>query len=885
MPNTSRNRKRETKLERTIFEESRTREYFDVRELQTMTGQPARQFAAVVLKELVDNGLDAAEKARVTPEIRIRVRQFRGSLHITVQDNGAGITGETVKRILHLATRTSDKAHYRSPTRGAQGNALKTVIGIPYALGSRKPVVVESHGERHFLRPKIDPSGEVVIEHAPADVSLRPGTRFLVAVPAKACPGFSLHDWARGFALFNPHALVKIAVRVEGGKLANSPALKDGRFYYSPTVGTLDDWQKFMPDAPTSPHWYDCKSLAKLIFGHINLARKGDASKDLTLREFVMSFKGLSGSMNAGAVCSAVPHISRLTDFEKNEPAIETLLQEMQKFARVVKADALGLVGEKHFRQRFEKWFGVKRFWYQKVAIEIDNVPYAFEVALAETKKPGRFFHGLNFSPSFEDPFPDTRLAWEDIAAYGAGSFLERTHSHPTSHNSCRTAAAIHLTTPNLIVLDKGKTHVKIPGELAEKIARALWMATKTLYKEEERRRKDAARQERADRQRGAMNARNLPLTAFMEAVMPAALEHATGWKYRVSTHTLFYSARPEFQKYTDRILESQYFEHDLLPKYLREHPEYAKWLYREPRGVLYEPHTGVEVPLGTREVEAYQFPRWRYDKILFIEKTGLWPIFKEARLAERYDIAIVAGEGVATEACRVLFRNAEEGDYQLFSLHDADPWGYNIARIMREATPRMPGYNVNVCDIGLKLQDALDLGLEPENATRKKAYPKGLVLSELEREYFDGQQVTKKSCIYRRVELNAFTAPGLIEYTENQLRASGVRGKVVPSAKQLPQLAEPIVRQIVGDHVYAVIHCLISADGIARQITDEFLESLPLNQARQWIEEGFAANPESAWNAVLDERIFGVLRERSVEIDAAVLEALKGVAATDLGL
>jgi hypothetical protein len=48
------------RLERTTFEFSRGIEYFDVRELQTMTGQPAERFPDVVLKELVDNALDAA---------------------------------------------------------------------------------------------------------------------------------------------------------------------------------------------------------------------------------------------------------------------------------------------------------------------------------------------------------------------------------------------------------------------------------------------------------------------------------------------------------------------------------------------------------------------------------------------------------------------------------------------------------------------------------------------------------------------------------------------------------------------------------------------------------------------------------------------------------
>jgi hypothetical protein len=229
------------------------------------------------------------------------------------------------------------------------------------------------------------------------------------------------------------------------------------------------------------------------------------------------------------------------------------------------------------------------------------------------------------------------------------------------------------------------------------------------------------------------------------------------------------------------------------------------------------------------------------------------------------------------------LFRNAEAGDYQLFSLHDADPWGYNIARTLRESTPRMPGYNVNVGDVGLKLKDALDLGLAPEKATRKKAYPKGLVLSDLEREYFDGEQVSKKSWIYRRVELNAFTAPQLVEYTERQLHESGARGKVIPPANQLPRLAEPMVREILRERVYAEIHRLVSADGIARQIADAFLGTLPLGQAQQWIEEGFSGNPQSAWDTVLDERIRGDLAERRGEIDAAVLAALKGVTSSDL--
>jgi hypothetical protein len=46
------------KLERTTFEVSRASEYFDARQLSTLTGVAQTEFASVCLKELVDNALD-----------------------------------------------------------------------------------------------------------------------------------------------------------------------------------------------------------------------------------------------------------------------------------------------------------------------------------------------------------------------------------------------------------------------------------------------------------------------------------------------------------------------------------------------------------------------------------------------------------------------------------------------------------------------------------------------------------------------------------------------------------------------------------------------------------------------------------------------------------
>jgi DNA topoisomerase-6 subunit B len=79
------------KLERTSFETSRASEYFDARQLSTLTGVGTSGFASVCLKELVDNSLDACETAGVAPEISVEARNEQGAIRLAVSDNGPGI--------------------------------------------------------------------------------------------------------------------------------------------------------------------------------------------------------------------------------------------------------------------------------------------------------------------------------------------------------------------------------------------------------------------------------------------------------------------------------------------------------------------------------------------------------------------------------------------------------------------------------------------------------------------------------------------------------------------------------------------------------------------------------------------------------------------------
>ena len=225
-----------TKLERTTFETSRAAEYFDARQLSTLTGVGTSDFASVCLKELVDNSLDACETAGVAPEISVEARNEQGAIRLAVSDNGPGIPPEVVRKVLDYNIRVSDKAAYRSPTRGAQGNALKTVIGIPYALGSRGPIVVEAQGASHRIRPWVDPAGAVHFDYASAEMLLEAGgTTVSLEMPSgrmadednHGAQDFDPLHWVRSFAAFNPHATVSYQLKAtvrKRPKFTNRPA-------------------------------------------------------------------------------------------------------------------------------------------------------------------------------------------------------------------------------------------------------------------------------------------------------------------------------------------------------------------------------------------------------------------------------------------------------------------------------------------------------------------------------------------------------------------------------------------------------------------------------------------------------------------------------------
>jgi DNA topoisomerase VI subunit B len=145
-----------SRLTRTTFQTPRVAEFAAIKEMITQTGHEPDEWPLVIVKELIDNGIDAAEASGVPPQIKIEIIDDL----ITVIDNGGGIAPEDVIRMTDFTQRVSSNEAYVSPTRGRQGNALQTVMAMPYLLDQgREPstVIIETRGVRHTITFEVDP--------------------------------------------------------------------------------------------------------------------------------------------------------------------------------------------------------------------------------------------------------------------------------------------------------------------------------------------------------------------------------------------------------------------------------------------------------------------------------------------------------------------------------------------------------------------------------------------------------------------------------------------------------------------------------------------------------------------------------------------------------
>jgi hypothetical protein len=165
------------------------------------------------------------------------------------------------------------------------------------------------------------------------------------------------------------------------------------------------------------------------------------------------------------------------------------------------------------------------------------------------------------------------------------------------------------------------------------------------------------------------------------------------------------------------------------------------------------------------------------------VEKEGFHELFREVKLAERYDLAILSTKGQSVIAARKLIDHL--CDVPVCILHDFDAYGIRIAKNLVEVSQSAKEQNrvryefsgeIDHIDFGLRLNDVEEWGLGAEGCSAPSIRDLEEDLSDEEYQFLASGQ---------RVELNAFNSADLIEWIESKLQEHGI-GKVVPDKKTL---------------------------------------------------------------------------------------------------
>ncbi len=433
------------RLARETFSISRETEYFSEKELIRQIGHGKPWWRVALIKEMVDNALDACETcetAEIQPEIEVEVNDQGFS----VKDNGPGIPAEVIARSLDFMQRVSDKSLYVSPTRGQLGNALKTVWAAPYVAHGEGRVEVEIGGQRHVIEVSLDEIAQrpQVSRTLEESALVRNGTRVQVAWPDSGCSddnsspldSYNMpptpQELVEGYAALNPHA-----------------SFRFGALTYQ---ATQPDFRKWRTTDPTSAHWYTPETLRSLIAGYLLREREGGRAR--TVREFVSEFRGLSSTIKQKQVTEGWSRV-HLCDLVENgaldSGVVEELLARMQALSRPVKPQALGVIGEPHLRTWMVTHANVAEdsVKYAKRQGFDEGLPFVIEMAVGVRQGDDdgrRVVYGLNWAPALGTPVPELSTLMQQM----------RMDPHDP------ITVVLHMAKPRFDFVDHGKTRLQL---------------------------------------------------------------------------------------------------------------------------------------------------------------------------------------------------------------------------------------------------------------------------------------------------------------------------------------------------------------------------------------------------------------------------------------
>jgi hypothetical protein len=549
----------------------------------------------------------------------------------------------------------------------------------------------------------------------------------------------------------------------------------------------------------SSAYWYDPSTFFELT----------QEASDYSVRGLLELFDGCSGKR----VNEIVGELRDRSASSLTRTEAADLLMRTRAATKPVNPERLGYVGRRGCD-------GYKRvaeiFQFNANAEPEAEVPYVFEAWAFAATTSDSLCVLVNGTPVAADMIAYRKGAAAEVLLYGSGlrvgAKLGRRH----------VTITINITTPFMPLLSDGKApnldeFEDAIKEVAEKAAKAL------------------------ARQNPVKKGKKITIIGTVEDNLDKAIEAASGGgRHRYSLRQLYYQLRP--------ILLALGFpepNYSTISKYITQIEgdlgEDLDGIYRDNRGTLYHPHLGEEIPLGTLNVEKYRRPEWTFNKILYCEKEGFFRILQDVKWPERNDCALLTSKGFATRAARDVLDLLGETDEEIifFCIHDADASGTMIYQSLQKATAARPERKVQVINLGLEPEEALEMGLQVEPVTRKDDKSSS-VADYVPSKWRDWLQTS-------RVELNAMSSPAFLAWLDRKM-APYDNGKIIPPKDVLvnfakedrrkkirAKLTEEILREAgLEDQVEQALE--EQGNPIAEQLEDMVIQHAEDSRADLWV-------------------------------------------------
>jgi DNA topoisomerase VI subunit B len=846
---------------RRMLPRTKEAEYVTLEGLQRLTGEKPENFDRVALKELMDNALDICDEtaSKVIPRVSVKVEKLGGHVRFQVSDNGQGMNADTIKKICNFKYFYSARFHYKSPTRGALGNAWKVLLGMNYALHNAKnaiqDLIIILSGKRYFDIHVGYANGEVqtTVRECENETETM-GTTVILTLPeyeeSWGKVGRYLED-IKNFVYQNPQATIT---------------------YQDIVINALElSHEREMPRE--SPHSFSETEMVGRYQAQIQ--DETEREKHSKLDAFIRQFHGLSKDLQVKQVLQIANMKNCLAEKLLNDPeAITTLHKAMKQVCNAPSPKVLGKIGKTNMQDRLEQIDGLlsnydKSFRYKiftdTYTLEIGDskiqIPYALEVGVGVNNSHTRnIYIGLNRSIKQKDPFGQIVFFQENNEDWVGIKGICKKNGISEDQG---VTVIVSILCPNIQYEDPGKT--QIDTDIFD-IADTIDKATK-FYKRAKK------RVELLRNSNGETDIPEKQKEATFGVIANAVRHETSDGKYPYyKQRMLWYTVCEMLEKKGFSAFAPEYKYFPLILDWCKEKGINLDGLLLEANSILHEPRNNEVTYLSTQGEAAYEIPQWKYNKVLHVEKKGFQDVILANRLHDKLDATVIGGQGQPAKAVRVLLQRIEQTakerneQIDIYSIHDADIWGSGIYLSLSSPTGRMKSNRVHIVDLGLSILEGIKLGFKPEKITLKRArrIPQNILDYLPEKELLaltrlqDRKDLLKPIKVHYRIELNAFTPEQFLNWVTEKIEDQGTKPKVRPPDNIIEEETHLQTDENLDKYIKNLMFQLFGGQQTVNQWKEQITKqkSLDTLDLRQVVDETLKTFPLDGWKEIIQQQV-----------------------------